>query len=110
MKKEQITLKFETDHPFQVDRVIFEALQNAVRNESSDHDLEIISSLLIAATKFDQDRWNEYRRKTSDSYDTSTIDAAVRSAILGDVSDDDAKLMGSIRAQKIKDAIGKVKA
>jgi len=106
----EITLTFETDTPSHIDRVLFEALQLTVRAGSSDLEIDVLTAILVAAIKADDEQNEDESRAFHDRRETETINLSVASAKNGKVNEPDRAVLGSIRADKIEEAIRKVKS
>jgi hypothetical protein len=103
--KTEITLTFETDSPSQIDRVLFEAIKNAVGNSAHEGDIEILTQILIASIKEQEQSWEEILQTSRDEHETHTIQQAVKAALNGEISDADASDLGTLRTAKIQNAI-----
>lgn len=110
MTKTEITLIFETDTPSHVDRVLFEALQRAVRANTDAIEIDVLTGLMVSAMKAESERHDDERHNFNDLRETDTIELAVASAMKGEVDERRRKHLGSIRANKIEAAIAKVKS
>jgi hypothetical protein len=108
--KTEITLTFETDTPSHVDRVLFEAIQNAVRDASDAIDIDILTGLMVAAMKAEDEQNRDESRNIRDHRETETINLSVVSATIGKVTEPDRAVLGSVRATKIEEAIRKAKS
>lgn len=105
MEKTTVNITFETDQSIQLGRVVFESLQRAVRDQALDHDLDLLSQLLIAAMKDENERWDEEKRIQREQLRESDIGHAVRAGVNQGIADDDRPKMGTHLADMIENAL-----
>lgn len=102
--KTELSITLNTDQPLQVERVMFEALQSAIRDGKSESDIEILSGLMVAVMRSEVVRWEDQRRSERSERQTAEIALIVDAAVNG-YTPDHRTALGSLRGDKVEHAI-----